>query len=119
MPLLNSILSHSITRQACRPCFIEGTASIEFLRKRKSEANSESSTQNYLCLTVALEGQRARNQRFAGGAKRLCSTPGLPCVQHTYDFSGATEKLDVKTLSNRILAGKDRPYKFESCTTWS
>ena len=29
------ILSHPIMRQACRPCFIEGTGSIEFLRKKE------------------------------------------------------------------------------------
>src|SRR5262249_50891978 len=36
----NLILSHSITRQACRPCFIEGTG-LRSLGKRKSEANSK------------------------------------------------------------------------------
>ena len=83
----NHILSHSIARQACRPCFIEGTGTlksgkkesfgkpsvfswfllrpIEFLRKRKSEANFEAVLlAPFVFDRTSIEGHRARNQQF-------------------------------------------------------
>src|SRR5262249_50735123 len=60
----NGILSHSITRQACRPCFIEGTGSIE-LGKRKSEANSNLYSEPLCLISWFVGGQHAGNQRWS------------------------------------------------------